>query len=63
MNVEKQTGTITMIKTKDLIKIYNVHRNTILRWRKLGMPHTNIGRVVRYNLNEVAEWLKNYNKE
>lgn len=43
----------------DLAKYFHLHRNTISRLKKLGMPYKKLGGTFRYDLDEVEEWLKN----
>jgi len=33
-------------------------RSTIDRWRKEGLPYTKLGRSLRFDEKEVAEWIK-----
>jgi transposase-like protein len=49
---------------EELLKELNIRadRTTAWRWRKEGMPHIKIGNQIRYNKEEVLEWLKNKNK-
>jgi len=48
---------ISFLTTEQLCLELGVCRLTILRWRQLGMPYMAAGRVYRYNLHDVAEWL------
>ncbi len=52
-----------MITREELAKEFKVHPNTILKWQKNGMPVYRIGKNVRYELQEVIEWIKKNNKE
>jgi len=48
---------LTFLTTEQLCLELGVCRLTVLRWRELGMPYMASGRVYRYNLHEVAQWL------
>lgn len=50
-----------MIKTKELTEYLKVHENTVYNYIKLGMPHYKIGKELRFELEEVKEWLRNKN--
>ena len=47
-----------LLNIDDLSKELKVHNNTIYSWIKNGMPHFKKGRVIRFNLNKVMEWLE-----
>ena len=47
-----------MLNTKELAKVLNVHYNTIYNLIEKGMPHYKVGKVLRFNLEEIKEWLK-----
>lgn len=41
------------------MKILQVSEMTIVRWKKLGMPHMKLGyRMCRFDLEEVMQWVK-----
>jgi len=61
MNTEKQKE-VVMLKTKDIMDIYKVHINTVLKWRKRGMPHIRIANTIRYNANDVSDWLEKFKR-
>lgn len=47
------------LTTKDLCDLYRISKTSVLFWRREGMPYKRIGpRIIRYNLEEVEEWLK-----
>ena len=48
-----------LIKTSELQKIFAVTKQTILDWRREGMPYYGSKRSLRYDLDEVLEWHKN----
>ena len=45
------------LTTKELCETLEVHRNTVLRRCRKGMPHLNIGGYKRFDLDQVLEWL------
>lgn len=50
--------------TREEIAIrFNVHVNTIDKWRKMGMPFIKIRKNVRFDFNDVDKWLKEYFSE
>lgn len=51
------------LTTDDLSEKMKVSRQTVWKWRKLGMPHIKIGRSVRFEENAVKEWLEKQNKK
>lgn len=56
-----------LLTTDQIAEVYDVHRDTIYRWRKAGMPFKKLGtRTFRYDLEEVKTWRaeqRNKNKE
>lgn len=46
----------------EMAEILGVSRMTLNRWRKLGMPSTNIGKSVRFDEEEVEQWIKENNE-
>lgn len=47
-----------MVTSEELQQIYKISRSTIDRWRKDGMPFEKIGRGVRFDLDQVKDWIK-----
>ena len=47
-----------LLTTKELAEFLNVTVQTIWRYRVDGMPYIKLGRVCRYELDEVMKWLK-----
>ena len=43
---------------QQLIKMTNLSRATIDRWRKEGLPSYKLGRSVRFNREETMKWLE-----
>ena len=55
---------INLLKTKDLCDQLSVTRQTIHKWRKIGLPCVfSKGRIIRYNLQEVIDWLQIHKTE
>jgi phage terminase Nu1 subunit (DNA packaging protein) len=48
-----------LLTTKDVMEIYAVTRTTVTDWRKQGMPFKKYGKLVRFDPNEISEWLEN----
>jgi hypothetical protein len=47
-----------MITEKELLSRLQVNRGTLFKWRKEGLPHIKVGRVIRYDYSDVVRWLK-----
>lgn len=47
-----------LISINELSKKLGVHRNTIDRRIKDGLPHYKIGKTLRFDLEEVKKWLR-----
>jgi predicted DNA-binding transcriptional regulator AlpA len=48
-----------LLTTNDICEKYGVHKNTVDKWRKRGMPFLYINkRVVRYDISEIENWIK-----
>ena len=52
-----------MLTKKELADELRISIPTIDRQLKLGMPHVNIGKAVRFELDEVVKWLKDKGNE
>jgi|TARA_R100000655_G_scaffold88884_1_gene129321 predicted site-specific integrase-resolvase len=53
-----------LLKTSDLCEQLSVTRQTIHKWRLDGLPVAfQKGRVIRYNFNEVLNWLQIHKTE
>lgn len=53
-----------LVTIKQLEELLQVSRQTIYDWRKEGMPYIQInGRSVRFDYDEVIEWLKSRSRE
>lgn len=46
------------IDTNSLAKELNVTRQTIFNWREEGLPYHRLYHMIRFDLNEVLEWLE-----
>lgn len=51
-----------LLTVKDLEKKFQVSRWAINAWREKGMPYKTIGRNIRFDPDEVAEWIKQQDK-
>ncbi len=47
-----------MVTSEELQHMYKISRSTVDRWRKDGMPYEKIGRGVRFDLDQVKNWIK-----
>lgn len=47
-----------LLTTIELAEVLNISRQTIFRWRKEGMPFYKISKSVRFDLEEIREWLQ-----
>lgn len=47
-----------MLTEKELRQRLWVNRGTVLKLRKQGLPHIKIGRLVRFDFDDVMNWLK-----
>lgn len=43
---------------KDMAHRYNVVDRTIRNWIKQGMPCIKVGNVLRFDIEEVEQWIK-----
>ena len=43
-------------------EMFNVNKHTVRNWIKKGMPHYKVGSVLRFDLAEVEQWVKNGGK-
>ncbi|MBO0423578.1 helix-turn-helix domain-containing protein [Enterococcus plantarum] len=64
LNMEsiKEASKFQYVTKAQLAELLNVSENSIMRMREQGMPYFSFGKIVRYNLNEVQEWMRIYNK-
>lgn len=57
-------GLMTVVKTTDICNVFKVSRQTVKNWRDDGMPVVvGRGKVYRYDLLAVFEWLKKSGRE
>ena len=59
-----------LLKTSELCSLLGVTRQCVYKWRKLENPvpvavnnTSNGGKTIRYNYNQVMEWLNNNGKK
>ena len=53
---------MTFITEKELVNTIKFSRNTIQKWRKLGLPFMKPVREIRYDLEKVTQWMTNNGK-
>ena len=46
-----------LLTTKELQEEYKVTRQAIVNWRKEGMPFKKLGKLVRFESEQVRKWL------
>lgn len=52
-----------IITNNELCEHYQISKPTASEYRKQGMPYINLSeRTIRYNIDEVEQWLKNKKK-
>lgn len=49
--------------TQEIAKMLSVSEKTIYNFRLEGMPYKTLGRSVRFDADEVIEWVDNQNNE
>jgi len=47
----------TILTMQELIKHFKVSRQTVYLWRDEGMPYLQLNKMVRYDLEDVMNWL------
>jgi hypothetical protein len=53
-----------LVTAKTLGEKLSISKRTVCRWKNLGMPYIQISyKTVRYDLDEVMEWIKVRNEE
>ncbi len=52
-----------LLTVEELCRWLKISRSTADRWRKEGMPFSKKKRLVRFDKEEVLEWLKEKNKD
>ena len=48
-----------MLSVKEAAEKFSVHKNTIYKWIRKGMPHIKVGKVIRIDYQEAKAWLEN----
>ncbi len=51
------------ITEQELCEWLRIQRMTAYRWRKLGLPYMGKRKCIRYNKQEVEQWLKELAKK
>lgn len=47
-----------LMKINDLAEVFEVTDRTIKNWLKEGMPKYQMGKTIRFDLEEIKEWMK-----
>lgn len=58
---EKKIVSNEFLTINDLSKFFQVSLATIYRWREDGLPYVKIGRLARYNIQDVQKWIDEKN--
>jgi phage terminase Nu1 subunit (DNA packaging protein) len=49
----------TYLTTRELMNLFKVSRQTILNWRKQGLPYKKLSsQTFRYEPDKITEWIK-----
>ena len=51
------------LKVTDLATVFQVTDRTVHNWIELGCPKYQVEKTVRFDLNEVREWMKTRGKK
>lgn len=51
-----------MLTMRDMQERYGVSRPTVYTWVKQGLPIIQINRFIRFDENEVKEWMEKHKK-
>lgn len=50
----------SLLTTDQLAQHLNIKESTIYNWTHIGyIPHIKLGRLVRFDMDRVAKWLRN----
>ena len=49
--------------TREVAEMLKVHVNTVNNFRKEGMPYKKISHAVRFDADEVMEWIEKQNQK
>ncbi|WP_273478209.1 DNA-binding protein [Ignavigranum ruoffiae] len=49
---------LPLLNKKQLCALFQISNNTLDKWLKLGAPVIKTGRIMRFSVNEVNNWLK-----
>ncbi len=49
------------LRSRDMIKMFDITSQTLYNWRKEGMPYSGSGKLLLYDEAEVRKWLNNRN--
>ncbi len=45
------------MRSRDVIKMFSISKQTLFNWRKAGLPHTGSGQVRLYDEEKVRYWI------
>ena len=46
------------LRSKDILKMFSISKQTLFNWRKAGLPHYGSGQVLLYDEEKVRYWLE-----
>ncbi|WP_270985571.1 helix-turn-helix domain-containing protein [Campylobacter helveticus] len=58
LNIENSIKEI-FLTPKEVLHFYKISLTSQVSLRKKGLPHYKIGKLIRYNKNELNSWLEN----
>ena len=47
------------MRSRDVIKMFSISKQTLLNWRKAGLPYSGSGQMLLYDEKTVRDWLNN----
>ncbi|MBO4265440.1 MAG: helix-turn-helix domain-containing protein [Clostridia bacterium] len=47
----------------EIAEYLGITRDTALAWIKIGMPGVKVGRIWKFKISEVDEWMRSYKKK
>ncbi|NHZ84871.1 MAG: hypothetical protein GWP19_03210 [Planctomycetia bacterium] len=45
------------MRSRDVIKMFDISKQTLFNWRKAGLPFSGSGQMLLYDEKEVRHWL------
>jgi excisionase family DNA binding protein len=59
----ENTPKMKLINIKNASRLYNIKESCLYKWAREGrIPHYRVGHLVRFNVEEVDEWLRRHKK-